>query len=111
MTGDRNERAIWQVSAGPSDRSYADQFLKYGVALIGPGDAGPWSPDRSDDEFEDGFVRGFVAELRTGDVLLLRMGLSKIRAVGLVASEYPRIAIPWVFIGTRSRVLGMGLPL
>ena len=83
-----NERAVWQVSAGPSDRSYADQFLNHGVALIGPGDPGPWSLDRSDEEFEGGFVRRFAAELRTGDALLLRTGLSTIRAVGLVACEY-----------------------
>ena len=82
------ERTIWQVSAGPTDRSYADQFLNHGVALIGPGDPGPWRSDRSDEEFEGGFVRRFAAELRTGDVLLLRMGLSTIRAVGLVACEY-----------------------
>ena len=64
--------AIWQVSGGPSDRSYADQFLKHGVALIGPGDAGRWRSERSDEEFDGGFVRRFAAELCTGDVLLLR---------------------------------------
>ncbi len=79
---------IWQVSAGPSDRSYADQFLNHGVALIGPGDAGPWRSERSDEEFDGGFVRRFADELRTGDVLLLRTGLSAICAVGLVASGY-----------------------
>lgn len=79
---------VWQVSAGPGDRSYADQFLKYGVALIGPGDAGPWDHDRTDDEFEGGFVRRFASELQIDDVLLLRTGVSAIRAVGLVASEY-----------------------
>ena len=82
------ERTIWQVSAGPTDRSYADHFLNHGVALIGPGDAGPWRSDRSDEEFEGGFVRRFAGELCTGDGLLLRMGLSTLRAVGLVASEY-----------------------
>ena len=88
MAFEERKHAIWQVAAGPADRSYADQFLKYGVALIGPGDAGPWRSDRSDEVFGGGFVRRFAAELRTGDVLLLRMGLSTIRAVGLVASEY-----------------------
>ena len=86
--GGRNAHAIWQVSAGPSDRSYADQFLSHGVALIGPGDAGRWCSERSDEEFEGGFVRRFAIELREGDVLLLRTGLSTIRAVGLVVSEY-----------------------
>ena len=88
MVTEGNERTIWQVSAGPADRSYADQFLIHGVALIGPGDTGPWRSERSDEEFEGGFVRRFAAELRVGDVLLLRTGLSTIRAVGLVASDY-----------------------
>ncbi len=88
MTSEGNEHAVWQVSAGPADRSWADLFLNYGVALIGPGDAGPWRSDRSDEEFEGGFSRRFATELRIGDMLLLRMGVSTIRAVGLVASEY-----------------------
>lgn len=88
MTLDGNDRSIWQVSAGPTDRSYADQFLKYGVALIGPGYSGPWRPDRSDEEFEGGFVRRFAAELCSDDVLLLRTGLTTIRSVGLVTGKY-----------------------
>lgn len=88
MMIERNEHAIWQVSAGPTDRSYADQFLKHSVALIGPGDAGPWCPERYDEEFEGRSIRRFAVELQIGDVLLLRTGLSTITAVGLVASEY-----------------------
>ena len=81
-------RNVWQVSSGPLDRSYVDVFLDYGVALIGPGDPGPWDGERSDEEYEGSFVRRFATELDCGDVLLLRMGLSTIRAVGLVASAY-----------------------
>ena len=88
MKTDENAHAVWQVSAGPSDRSYADQLVDFGVALIGPGDTGPWRSDRADEEFEGGFVRRFAAELGVGDVLLLRTGLSTLRAVGLVASDY-----------------------
>lgn len=80
--------AIWQVSAGPAARSYADVLLSYGVALVGPGDAGPWTPGRDDDEFEGGFVRRFASELSEGDVLVMRTGTSTVTAVGLVASEY-----------------------
>ena len=88
MTLGGNTYTIWQVSAGPSDRSYADQFLNHDLALIGPGDAGSWLSERSDQEFGGGFVRRFAVELQTGDVLLLRTGISTICAVGLVASEY-----------------------
>ena len=80
--------AIWQVSAGPASRSYAEVFLSYGVALVGPGDAGRWVPERDDDEFEGGFVRRFASELSEGDVLLMRTSTATIGAVGLVASDY-----------------------
>jgi len=85
---------VWQISGGPGSRSYADVFLRHGVGLIGPGDSGAWAPDRSDEDFGDGqgsaggFVRRFATELKLDDVILLRTGLSRIRAVGLVASEY-----------------------
>lgn len=81
-------RAVWQISAGPAPRSYADVFLRHGVALIGPGDAGPWSADRDDAAFEGSFVRRFAAEMAPGDAVLLRTGLTRIAAVGLVAGDY-----------------------
>jgi hypothetical protein len=79
---------VWQISGGQASRPYAELFLKYGVGLIGPGDAGPWKPERDDDEFEGGFVRRFASEVQVGDVFLLRTGISRICAVGIVASEY-----------------------
>lgn len=75
-----NGMSVWQVSGGPSSRSYAEVFLEHGVALIGPGDAGPWAPERDDDEFEGGFVRGFASEVAAGDVFLLRTGIGARRA-------------------------------
>ena len=81
-------QVVWQISGGPLTRSYANVFLQYGVALIGPGDAGPWGPERGDEEFESGFVRRFASEIAVGNVFLLRTGLSSVVAVGIVASEY-----------------------
>lgn len=80
--------AVWQISGGPTSRAYAEVFLRHGVALIGPGDAGAWRPERDDDEFEGGFVRRFASELKAGDALLLRTGIATVTAVGLVASDY-----------------------
>ncbi len=90
MRVEADGRAVWQVSAGPANRTCAEEFVNHGVALIGPGDAGPWRPERPAEAAEpaDRFVRRFASELRTGDALLLRTGLSTIRAVGLVASVY-----------------------
>jgi hypothetical protein len=72
--------AVWQVSAGPAARSYADVLLSYGVALVGPGDAGPWTPARDDNEFEGGFVRRFASEISEGDILIMRTGTSTVTA-------------------------------
>jgi hypothetical protein len=81
--------SIWQVSAGPASRSYADTFLKYGVALIGPGDGGPWSRDRYAYDFALlGFVERIAEEMVEGDIILLRTGVATIGAVGVVASGY-----------------------
>lgn len=88
MTANDSSRAVWQISGGPASRTYADVFLQYGIALIGPGDAGAWTPGRDDDEFEGGFVRRFASEVKAGDAFLLRTGLATIAAVGLVAGEY-----------------------
>ena len=81
-------RAVWQISGGPVSRSYVGLFLNYGIGLIGPGDAGLWTPARNDDDFEGSFVRRFAAEVSIGDIFLLRTGISKICAIGVVASEY-----------------------
>jgi len=81
-------RAFWQISGGPASRAYAEIFLRHGVALIGPGDAGPWAAERGDGDFEGGFVRRFASEVATGDAFLLRTGIATIAAAGLVASEY-----------------------
>jgi hypothetical protein len=80
--------AVWEISGGPISRAYTEIFLRYGVALIGPGDAGPWNPTRDDEEFEGSFVRRFASEAKAGDAFVLRTGLTTIAAVGLVASDY-----------------------
>src|SRR3990172_11054827 len=79
---------IWQIAGGPSSRSFADTFIKYGVGLIGPGYSGPWKENLGNEELEGSFVRRFANEVDIGDVFLLRIGISTICAVGLVASKY-----------------------
>jgi hypothetical protein len=89
-----SSRAIWQLAGGPASRPYADVFLRHGVGLIGPGDPGPWSQERNDDDFIDeqgaigSFVRRFASEMQLGDLVLLRTGIAAIAAVGIVASDY-----------------------
>lgn len=79
---------IWQIAGGPTNRSYVDKFLSYGVGLIGPGDAGAWNVERSDKEFGGTAVRRFATLPQIGDIVLLRTGNSVVKAVGLIASDY-----------------------
>lgn len=87
ITMDRT-RNVWQISAGETSRSYANLFLKHSVGLIGPGDAGEWKRERNDNEFDGSFVRRFASEVEVGDVFLMRTGISRICALGIVASVY-----------------------
>lgn len=79
---------IWQISSLAGSASYAEVFIKHGVALIGPGDSGPWHEYRRDEEFGGPVVQRFATEVKEGDVLLLRTASKSIAAVGLVASGY-----------------------
>lgn len=69
-------------------RSYAEVFLRHSVALLRPGDAGRWSPDRANEDFDGDDVRLFASQAREGDAILLRSGPSSIVAVGIVAGPY-----------------------
>ncbi len=79
---------IWQMAAGPTDRSYADVFFRYGVGLIGPGYPGPWKEGLGDEDFEGPYVRWFANKMEIGDVVLLRQGAATIIAIGIIASDY-----------------------
>ena len=84
----RSSPQIWQLSALAGPASYAETLIQYGVALIGPGDAGQWRADRDDAEFDGSAVRRFATEVQQEDVLLLRTAPNRIAAIGLVASDY-----------------------
>lgn len=90
----QGKRQVWQIAGNPGERPHLDVFLQYGVALIGPGDPGPWSAARPDEHFSDEMsssgraVRAFASEMQVGDLVLLRISGSTIAAVGIVASDY-----------------------
>ena len=87
MTAAR-ERPIWQVSGGPTDRPYCDLFLRCGIALIGPGDVGPWRPGAEDIPDLPQSVAYFAQGPSVGDTVILRCGVSTMAAVGIIASDY-----------------------
>ena len=77
---------VWQLNSGPEGRSYADLLVRYGVALIGPGETGAWA-SMSASAFPRHVTR-FAGEVSEGDAILLRVGRSRIVAAGEVASGY-----------------------
>lgn len=84
---------IWQVSAGSYGRYYHDKFLDHGVALIGPGSPGEWTPNmgtpkQQDTIYDGSYVRRFASEMQHGDALVLRQGRAMIRAIGKVVHGY-----------------------
>lgn len=69
-------RTVWQISGGQTSQPCADILLESDVGIIGPGDAGPWTPERDDDDEWDlpavsrdeaqvagGFVRRLASEV------------------------------------------------
>ncbi len=80
---------VWQVSGGPRDRPYADVFLDHGVALIASGDDVAWRSPRY--RGGQGVLSRFALELQIGDLLLLRISIDAVAAVGIVAADYERL--------------------
>ncbi len=80
----------WQIRPPtPVLSSIADFFIRHGVALMGPGDAGPWSRDVYRHDYAgDNRIKKFAADMADGDAILLRTGPAQIRAVGLVVGPY-----------------------
>lgn len=78
---------VWQMGAGPQERSYSDVFFNNSVGLIGSGDAGRWEPSKPDSVFLGRFARVFATEVKKGDIIVLRLGINTIVAVGIVASD------------------------
>lgn len=87
------DRAVWQITGKAARRSYAADMLRYGVALIGPGDAGPWTPQRNNSDFGNDNVRRFANQMQIGDVVLLRSGPRSICAIGLIAGPYEHLEL------------------
>ena len=88
------DKVIWQQAAGDTDRDYGDLCLRWSVILNGPGYAGPW-PSCRDALVKDEWssrkltdLRRFAEEMSDGDLVVLRVGTSKVIAVGQVVGGY-----------------------
>ncbi|ODN68504.1 hypothetical protein A6302_04193 [Methylobrevis pamukkalensis] len=62
--------AYWQIAAGSNQRSYDDRFLDHGIAFVGGTSQ-----------------RETMRTVKIGDVVILKQGMSRIRAVGRVVER------------------------
>lgn len=89
-----SSRTIWQQAAGDTDRNYVDLCLRFGVILNGPGNLGPWPgcrfslPDTGVSARKVTDLRRFAEEMREGDLVVLRVGTSKVFGVGEIVGLY-----------------------
>ncbi len=89
-----DNKKIWQIACGDTDRDYSQTCLKWDVIIIGPGDAGKY-PECIDQlkkdkvkakKLED--LRRFYEEVKVGDIVVLRLGTGSVLGVGQIAGEY-----------------------
>ena len=84
----------WQIAAGMGDRDYADVFLRFGVALVGPGRHGSFRehPDKymGREDWNSRIAR-LADDVEIGDIVILKRGngaAGRIVAAGRVTKEY-----------------------
>ncbi len=87
---DLENRTLWQVGAGDTERSYGEICLRHDVMIVGPGNPGPFT-----EETYEGLgdirnsIRRFYHDARKGDRVLLRLGTGQVLALGEIADDQP----------------------
>ncbi len=92
---DINNKKVWQIAAGDTDRNFADLCLKWDVILNGPGSEGKWPECRMILEKDWGLsskklmdIQRFAEMIEDGDIVVLRIGTTDILGVGVVVGGY-----------------------
>lgn len=82
----------WQVGTGDGTRNYGGIFLKYGVALVAPGNPGKEGESKTASYYQQHPVTNnwgaILTSVRKGDWIIARKGRKVILAVGEVVEEY-----------------------
>ncbi len=88
-------KTIWQVAAGNgSSTHYADKCLAQGVIVVGPGHCGAWphcEPCLRQDGVSSrriGIVKRFAETMKSGDIVVLRVGTQHVYGVGELVGGY-----------------------
>lgn len=76
-------KTVWQHAAGDWGHEHVDICLDWEVILVGPGDK-PWSETERNHQRRE--VVDFCEEMQSGDIVVLKMGLSAIYGVGFIAN-------------------------
>ncbi|MFN8342910.1 MAG: hypothetical protein U0V64_14710 [Cyclobacteriaceae bacterium] len=86
-----NPENTWQIGTGDDTRMYFDVFLRFGVALVGPGNPGRNDDPKTEEYYQkhgDNNWGAKLAKVKKGQWLIARKGKSLILAIGEVVSEY-----------------------
>lgn len=78
----------WQLASGDKTRDYANVFLNFGVASVGPGKPGPFSEETIPiyEELGEWDKIKRMAEVELGDRIVLKNGQRRVQAVGVVVA-------------------------
>ena len=81
---DIDGRTVWQHAAGDQGHNHVTLCLKWDVIITGPGTKS-WCYYSDDEKREErAEVRRLCEEMRTGDIVVLKMGLSRLHGIGVV---------------------------
>jgi hypothetical protein len=93
MKIDLKDKVVWQQACGDRNRDYSAICIKYSVILNGPGGYGKWpeckvaiGEDRSSRKITD--LWRFCEEIKSGDIIVLKIGINTVYAVGEVVGGY-----------------------
>ena len=86
---DIDGRTVWQHAAGDSGHNHVELCLKWGVIIAGPAPKS-WCEYTEEEKRERKEVRRLCEEMRQGDIVVLKMGLSCIHGIGVVG-EYEHV--------------------
>lgn len=88
-------KTIWQIAAGNGNTThYAKLCLQNDVVVFGPGRYGAWPdcelPMRAAGwtATKAGIIRRFAEDVRSGDLVVLRVGTQQVYGVGEVVGDY-----------------------
>ena len=79
-------KTVWQHAAGDSHHNHASLCLKWGVIVTGPGTKSWCCYTDQEKREERAEVRRLCEQMRPGDIVVLKIGLSRLLGIGVVGT-------------------------